>query len=84
MFSHAWLSGGLTNDYRGLQAKLQSEGIEMGQHHYRNDKYTIFKQFKSECPNMDRLVDKYYFVPSHHMVSLEEAHKIGTICKSYM
>jgi perosamine synthetase len=84
MFAHAWLSGGFTDDYRGLQAKLQEEGVEMGQHHFRNDKYTIFKRYDCRCPNMDKLVDKYYFVPSHHMVSFEQAHTIGEICKSYM
>lgn len=84
LFAHAWLAGGLTDNYKALHLHLQNEGVEIGQHHYRNDKYTIFKMFKNDCPNMDTLDGKYYFVPSHHNVVVEDAHKIGKICKDYM
>lgn len=82
LFAHAWLAGGLTEDYDGLKKRCADEGIEMGQHHYRNDKYTIFKQFKNDCPTMDLLENKYFFVPYHHEVTEEDAHNIGAICKS--
>jgi dTDP-4-amino-4,6-dideoxygalactose transaminase len=43
------------------------------QHHYRNDKYTIFKKFKNDCPNMDRLENGWRLLPFHHDVSMKEA-----------
>jgi perosamine synthetase len=45
------------------------------QHHYRNDKYTIFKKFKNKCPNMDALEDGWRLLPYHHGVSLRQAKK---------
>jgi len=79
LFAHAWLAGGFTDDYSALHAKLEAEGYEIGQHHYRNDKYTIFGGRKS-FPMMDALEGKYYFVPYHHGVTLEDAHRIGVLC----
>lgn len=84
LFAHVWLAGGFTDKYEQLKATMLDVGYEIGQHHYRNDKYTIFKQYKTHCPNMDRLDCKYYFVPLHHEVSVQDAHNIGMICRSYM
>ena len=81
LFAHVWLAGGLTDDYRGLQAHARERGVEIGQHHYRNDKYSVFKEFKTYCPVMDELEHKYYFVPMHHDVTREQAHYIGTLCQ---
>lgn len=77
--AHAWLAGATTFDYEGLKAIYQTQGIEIGQHHYRNDKYTLFKKFKTKCPIMDEMEGKYFFVPYHHGVTITDAHKIGTI-----
>lgn len=79
LFTNAWLAGGLTENYKKLKEIYKREGIEIGQHHFRNDKYTLFKKFKSECPVMDELEDKYFFVPNHYGVSEKMAHKIGRI-----
>lgn len=43
------------------------------QHHYRNDKYSVFKKFKNDCPIMDELENKWRLLPYHHGVSLGEA-----------
>ena len=83
LFAHSWLAGGFTNDYEGLKNKMANEGIEIGQHHYPNSKYTIFKQYSAVCPTMDKLKNKYYFVPFHHSVSILQAHKIGSIIKKW-
>jgi perosamine synthetase len=48
-------------------------GKQGDQHHYRNDKYTIFKQFKNDCPNMDRLENSWRLLPYHHKVSIKQA-----------
>jgi dTDP-4-amino-4,6-dideoxygalactose transaminase len=43
------------------------------QHHYRNDKYTIFKKFKSDCPVMDKVENAWCLLPYHHGVSIPQA-----------
>lgn len=79
LFAHAWLAGGFMASSEALKAMYAESDIEIGQHHYRNDQYTIFKEFKNDCPTMDELEGKYFFVPYHHGVSLEQAHQIGKI-----
>lgn len=78
-----WLAAGSTQNYEQTKAIFDSKGIEIGQHHYRNDKYTLFKEFKNDCPNMDRLEGSYFFVPNHYEVSLTEAYKIGELYETH-
>jgi dTDP-4-amino-4,6-dideoxygalactose transaminase len=80
LFSHIWLAGGFTDHYQELKQKMADNGIEIGQHHYRNDKYSIFKQYKTDCPVMDKLENTYFFVPLHHGVTKEQAHNIASLC----
>jgi dTDP-4-amino-4,6-dideoxygalactose transaminase len=82
LIPHVWLTVGFTNDYANMKKVFADAGIEVGQHHYRNDKYSVFKQFKTPCPIMDELETKYFFVPNHYGVSLEDAKKIVDIWKS--
>ena len=84
MFSHVWLAGGLTDDYTGLKQALNDAGYEMGQHHYRNDMYTVFGGRVKDCPTIDEIENKYFFVPMHYGVTLEDAHKIGKICHEFI
>lgn len=82
LFSHIWLAGGFTDDYKGLKDKMLEAGYEIGQHHYRNDKYTIFNTGwgkRYDCIVMDELENKYFFVPLHYGVTEEDAHVIGKI-----
>lgn len=79
LFAHAWLAGGFVADYEALKAEYKALGIEIGQHHYRNDKYTLFSKFKNKCPRMDILDGHYFFVPFHYGVSLRDAHRIGKL-----
>lgn len=74
-----WMTAGFTNHYNALKVAYRAAGIEIGQHHYRNDKYTLFKKFKNHCPVMDQLEGKYFFVPNHYHVTESQAHKIGRI-----
>jgi dTDP-4-amino-4,6-dideoxygalactose transaminase len=87
LFAHTWLAGGFTDHYNdgfnSLKKRMETAGYEIGQHHYRNDKYTLFKKFKNDCPMMDGLDGKYFFVPFHSHVTEEDAHSIGKICKMY-
>lgn len=84
LFAHAWLAGGFTDNYEALKATYAESGIEIGQHHYRNDQYTLFKEFKNDCPVMDELEGKYFFVPNHHAVTEENAHRIGQIYQNHV
>lgn len=78
MFSHTWLAGGFTSDYTALKQAMADAGYEIGQHHYRNDKYTLFGG-KQSLPIMDEIENKYFFVPLHMGVTLEDTHIIGKI-----
>lgn len=84
LFSHAWLAGGLTNDYKGLRDTMNDLGIEIGQHHYRNDMYAVFGGRVSDCPVMDEIERNYFFVPLHYGVTLQDAHNIGRICHEFI
>lgn len=79
--NNMWLCGGYTDNYEALKSKMANAGYEIGQHHYKNDKYTIFKEFKTDCPTMDLLEGKYFFVPFHNGVTEEDAHAIGKLCQ---
>ena len=86
LFAYPWLAGGFTDDYEGLKERLGKEGIEIGQYHYRNDKYTVFNLgygLVQDCPAMDLAESSYFFVPYHHGITEEDAHKIGKLIKSY-
>ncbi len=76
---HLWLAGGLIDDYESLKAEYLRAGIEIGQHHYRNDKYSLFKEYKNDCPVMDEIEGKYFFVPFHYAVTESDARQIGII-----
>ena len=84
LFSHAWLAGGLTNDYKGLRGEAESAGVEIGQHHYRNDMYSVFGGKVFNCSVMDEIERNYFFVPLHFGVTEEQAHLIGKICQKYI
>lgn len=79
-----WLTAGTTANYEATKALYAVKGFEIGQHHYRNDKYTLFKPFKGTFPNMDRLEKHYFFVPNHYGVSKADAHRIGELYKQYV
>lgn len=78
LFAYTWLAGGFINDYTALKQAMANAGYEIGQHHYRNDKYSIFGG-KIKLPIMDSVEDKYFFVPLHMGVTLQDAHNIGKI-----
>lgn len=52
------------------------DSIPHSQHHYRNDKYSIFKKFKTKCPVMDSIENKWTLIPYHYGISLKDAKKI--------
>ena len=70
----AWLCTVLVDNRYELQKKLVSHGIETNQMHFRNDRYTIFKDYWEGCefPNMDKVEDKYLVLPLHHKLREED------------
>ena len=83
LFAYTWLAGGFTEDYEGLKREMLMNGIEIGQHHYRNDKYSIFGG-RIKLSIMDSIENKYFFVPFHYEVTKRQAHLIGKICKNFI
>lgn len=55
---------------------------EVGQYHYRNDKYSVFggrashPEAESPLPHMDYCEDHYFFLPMHEGVSEDDARDI--------
>lgn len=78
LFAHAWLAGFVSQNHARIRAELSRLGYETGQHHYRNDRYEVFRGARrGRLRNMDRLEHLYWFVPMHHGVSEAQAHEIG-------
>lgn len=74
----AWLCTVLVERRLDLQKKLYENGIETNQVHYRNDRYSIFKDHLKGCtfPNMDRVSNDYLVLPVHHLVTEEDVTRI--------
>ena len=79
---HIWLTAGEgpINVMKDLFGKI---GVQVGDHHYRNDKYTVFGGRVKDVPMMDSLEGKYFFVPMHRGVSESKAHAIGRLYFDY-
>ena len=66
------------NSYPDIQCHIWlciQFGKKGEQHHYRNDKYSVFKKFKTDCPNMDRLQDNWRLLPFYTQLSVKQAKK---------
>jgi perosamine synthetase len=64
-------------DYVKVKELAQEAGFEVGQHHYRNDKYSLFRSVYCNCPNMDALGDNYFLLPCHMGMTLADAEMIA-------
>lgn len=71
----AWLFTILAEKRVDLQRRLREYGVESGQTHYRNDRYSIFGP-QGEFPNMDSIDDKYLILPLHTKVSESDVKEI--------
>jgi perosamine synthetase len=67
----AWLFTILVDRRYDLQRKLAEKGIESNQMHFRNDRYSIFKDHckYDKFPNMDAVEDNYLVIPLHHKLT---------------
>ena len=77
----AWLFTILVKRRLDLQKKLREHGIESGQTHYRNDRYSIFK-CNETFPNMDLIDDEYLILPLHTKMTLLDVDRICETIKT--
>lgn len=92
VYSQAWIDRGypdnlhngiwnpsvIGRDYRAFKPVAEAAGFEVGQYHYRNDKYSIFRGAFNNCPNMDTFQDAYFMLPCHMGMTIEDAEMIAT------
>lgn len=65
--------------YEEAKKVAEAAGFQIGQHHYRNDQYSIFRAAFSNCPNMDDLAGGYFMLPCHMGMTLEDADRIAKV-----
>ena len=78
--SACWLMTVLVDRREDLMRKLRGSGIECDLVHYRNDRYTIFQEFRApgQFPNMDEVESRYLVLPLH--MGMGEG-DVGRICE---
>lgn len=76
-----WMMTYIAKNAPQAQKNLAKHGIQAGQHHYRNDKYTVFGG-RQNFAVMDVIEDKMIHVPLHHKVTESQVKKIIDICKT--
>ncbi len=77
----AWLCTVAVDRRDDLKRKLAEHGIESGQVHYRNDRYSIFKASRGNFPNMDAIDGKYLVLPLHMGMDLEDVERVCEVIK---
>ena len=80
----AWLFTVIVEDRYKLQEKLRDNNIESNQVHFRNDRYSIFKEFTDGkvFPNMDKIEDGYLVLPLHTKMTVEDAIRVCKVINS--
>lgn len=78
----AWLCTIFAKDRIKLQRKLREKHIESNQVHYRNDRYTIFRESRGAFPNMDAIENDYLVLPLHTHMTAEDAEKVVSVIRS--
>jgi perosamine synthetase len=80
----AWLFTIIVEDRFTLQKKLRDNGIESNQVHFRNDRYTVFKEFTDGkiFPNMDKVEENYLVLPLHTKMNDADVRRICDVIKS--
>lgn len=79
----AWLCTVLVEGRRQLEQKLREHAIESGQVHFRNDRYSVFAEFRTDdLPNMDAIEDKYLVLPLHTHMTIEDVDRVCETIRS--
>lgn len=80
--SACWLCTVLVERREDFRRKLLSHGIESDLVHYRNDRYSIFQEFRGEFPNMDAIDSKYLVLPLHMDMGVEDVERVCGVVRS--
>jgi dTDP-4-amino-4,6-dideoxygalactose transaminase len=80
----AWLFTVIVENRYTLQKKLRDHGIESNQVHFRNDRYSIFKEFTygKIFPNMDKIEEDYLVLPLHTKMTENDVKRVCFVIKS--
>jgi dTDP-4-amino-4,6-dideoxygalactose transaminase len=79
----AWLCTVAADDRPGLQRKLRQQRIESAQVHFRNDRYSVFAEFRrGDLPHMDAMESRYQVLPLHMQLSAEDVQRICAVIRS--
>ena len=82
-FNSCWLLTICVDEGRiKLMEKLRENNIESGQVHYRNDRYSIFGERRSDLPNMDAMEENYLVLPLHTRVTISDVERICEVINS--
>ena len=82
-FHAAWLNTVIVRGRKDLEKKLAENGIESNQVHYRNDRYSIFSEYKNNnLVNMNSVENKYLVLPMHVKITTSDIDKIADIISS--
>jgi perosamine synthetase len=75
----SWMFTISSKNRREIQQKLFENNIESNQVHYRNDRYTIFKESRGVFPAMDSLEDEYLVLPLHTKMDVNDVDRVCEI-----
>ena len=78
-----WLRVEIVEERDALMKYLNEQGIQANPMYYRNDRYSVFKQFSNDCPNMDELEDKILCLPFHMGLSDNDIEIINSTIKAF-
>ena len=78
-----WLIAMLTDNRDKLMDELTKRGVENDLVQIRNDIFSVFGKTKQKLPNMDRIEDKYLYLPLHLKVSEKDVKYITNIIKRF-
>jgi dTDP-4-amino-4,6-dideoxygalactose transaminase len=84
--AHMWFAVTFSDIRKELMEFLKNNGVATGIHHYRNDQYTILKDFsesRGELKNMNNLENKYILLPLHHGITVKDVEYICELIKDF-
>lgn len=79
----AWLCTVLVDQRKDLERKLRERSIESGQVHFRNDRYSVFAEFREDdLPNMNAMEERYLVLPLHTHMTVDDADHVCDVIQS--
>jgi dTDP-4-amino-4,6-dideoxygalactose transaminase len=79
-----WIYTVLVDDRNSFKKHLENNGIASDIVHFRNDKYTVFSEFKNvELPGLDEFSSKMINIPCGWWLSTEDIGKVINAIESY-